>query len=345
MVVDFLRATDGEWMGALAGGDYDVYCLPQYCVAASSSGRDGTPIAVRARSKAGSMLMVLLRRDLPGAVWDAQSPYGYPGIVYPAHWGEETACSHLQAVHNALRDSGCVSVVERLHPVYNGPFHAALVSGADFVHRAPTVAVDLRGGVEGARRSMRATTRSELRKLARIGCVVRLDAGLQRIQEFRALYEADMRRLGASESYFFGDGYYDALRTLPHGCCELRIAEVGGSVAAAALFFRVGGLVQYHLSATAPEFRRLSPVKAVLDSAIADHSASGGRWLHLGGGVKPGDALFQFKRGFSDVKWEYALAGRILMRSVYDDLSRQIGAGSGAYFPAYRQLPVKQEGA
>jgi hypothetical protein len=58
--------------------------------------------------------------------------------------------------------------------------------------------------------------------------------------------------------------------------------------------------------------------------------------LNLGGGVRPGDGLFQFKQKFGVADIPLAAVHQIYDHEKYADLVRQTGAGETNWFPAYR---------
>ena len=56
--------------------------------------------------------------------------------------------------------------------------------------------------------------------------------------------------------------------------------------------------------------------------------------LNLGGGIAPGDALEEFKRGFANRRLTWLTSELICDRQRYEQLSA--GREAGGYFPAYR---------
>jgi lipid II:glycine glycyltransferase (peptidoglycan interpeptide bridge formation enzyme) len=172
-----------------------------------------------------------------------------------------------------------------------------------------------------------------------------------RYSEFGRLYRQTMARIGANETYLFTDEYFknlkDALGDQLHLCCVL---SPDSRVAASALFTIVGGIMQYHLSASAPEFQRLAPTKLMLHFARLWGKAQGCTILHLGGGVGGReDKLFEFKAGFSRGRMPFYTIRMIVNERRYAALILRAGLPldpeadlQAAYFPPYhRDLPLK----
>ena len=79
--VTIIRASDGasKWNGALESfDDVDVYSQHGYVQASAG---DDALLAVVTRN-GGSLALPLVPRILPeGSLYDAESPYGYPGVL------------------------------------------------------------------------------------------------------------------------------------------------------------------------------------------------------------------------------------------------------------------------
>jgi hypothetical protein len=155
--------------------------------------------------------------------------------------------------------------------------------------------------------------------------------------------------VSATPYYLFGDEYFDGLRAALGDRMRLSIVEADGEVAAAALFVETSGIVQYHLSGTAPAFVREGLTKVLIDHARCWATDRGDRALHLGGGLgsRPDDPLFHFKAGFSDLRHPFYTLRVVVDEDAYRDLVQarrgDMGAdaaagedGRAAYFPAYR---------
>jgi lipid II:glycine glycyltransferase (peptidoglycan interpeptide bridge formation enzyme) len=112
-----------------------------------------------------------------------------------------------------------------------------------------------------------------------------------------------------------------------------------GEVIAGGIYTQAGGVVQYHLGASATEHLQLNPVKVMFDHATRWAKRRGNQWLHLGGGVGGADdSLFHFKAGFSPLRCTFATWRLIVDRAAYEQLAAE-GEANGehsSYFPAYR---------
>ena len=107
-----------------------------------------------------------------------------------------------------------------------------------------------------------------------------------------------MRRTDAAEHYFFGAAYFDRVLEAERTWLALATAP-GGEIAAASIAAVSDGFLHYYLSGSADSHLRDSPMKNVV-ARLIEHATELGLPLNLGGGISPGDALEEFKRGFAN---------------------------------------------
>jgi hypothetical protein len=107
----------------------------------------------------------------------------------------------------------------------------------------------------------------------------------------------------------------------------------GGEIAAGSLAARSDGFLHYYLSGSADEWLRDSPMKNLV-AELCEHSAGLGLPLNLGGGLAPGDALEEFKRGFANRTEAWRVSEIVCDPEAYARLSA--GREPAGFFPAYR---------
>jgi hypothetical protein len=141
-----------------------------------------------------------------------------------------------------------------------------------------------------------------------------------------------MRRTGAADHYFFGATYFE--RVLEAGGTWLALATApDGTLAAASLAAISDGFLHYYLSGSADAHLRDSPMKNVV-ARLMEHAAGLSLPLNLGGGITPGDALEEFKRGFANRQETWHTSEIVCDQAAYERLSA--GREPAGFFPAYR---------
>jgi lipid II:glycine glycyltransferase (peptidoglycan interpeptide bridge formation enzyme) len=160
---------------------------------------------------------------------------------------------------------------------------------------------------------------------------------------FRGLYEATMRRAGASSFYFFPDSYYEFMKSNLSQNCLLFVVFHQQKPVAAAVFLTNGEIMHYHLGGSSLEYLTLAPNNLLFHHVAMWAQQRGFKHLHLGGGRsnERDDPLLRFKKRFSHVVVPLHLGRRVHNRVQYDTLcnlwlSQHRAPVTSAYFPAYR---------
>jgi hypothetical protein len=263
----------------------------------------------------------LVVRGIDGAgERDAVSPYGYPGIVAAGGpWG----LSPLSPDEVDWSATGLVSVFVRGTAL--GP-HA--LAGRE--------AGTLQISDPALKRRSRPSDRQQIRRNEASGFAAEVRPGPETGETeragFRRVYEQTMVRTDAHERYFFEREWFDAALSSPRTWLAT-VKEPGGEIAAASLAALSDGALHYFLSGTSDQHLRDAPMKNVI-VALQDLSQELGVPLNLGGGLRPGDGLEEFKRGFANSRVPFVTHEIVCDRDAYGRLSA--GRPRKDFFPAYR---------
>jgi hypothetical protein len=147
------------------------------------------------------------------------------------------------------------------------------------------------------------------------------------------LYPPAMARLGASEAYALPAATLRALATTPD-VLVLGAAGHDGQIAVVMTFPVAGDRAEGFLLASTPEGRDL--ITWLLGQAIRRLRADGVRRLNLGGGVRPGDGLFDFKARFGGTPRPLGVLRQVYDPATYAALCTAAAESGGNWFPAYR---------
>lgn len=296
---------------------------------------EGVTHTLRIEVGDGELVAPLIVRDIPDtSERDAISPYGYPGLGEGSRGGARRSNSG-----EAPPDTPPTPLVDPEKVDWSA---TGLVS--IFIRHTlgepPLAGTAERNVVQIADPALppksRSSDRNRINKNRRAGYEVELVAGPETSAEqrsgFLTSYEETMRRTGAAERYFFGGAYFDRLLESSRAWLALAHAP-GGGVAAASLTVQSDGFLHYYLSGTADAHLLDSPMKNVV-AALVGLSTELGLPFNLGGGLAPGDALEEFKRGFANREQAWRVSEIVCDREAYDRLSA--GRDASGFFPAYR---------
>jgi lipid II:glycine glycyltransferase (peptidoglycan interpeptide bridge formation enzyme) len=288
-------------------------------------------------------LLPVVVRPIPGTdLTDLSSPYGYPGPTSNADSADETFWrAAADGLVEVLASSSIVSCFVRMHPLLPINLDALSAVGA-VVQHGYTVSIDLTKSEQEMWSQVRPNHRRQINRADRAGATVLIDEW-DRLSTFVDVYHETMRRVGASDYYFFERSYFDRLRSALGDRVHLVTIEFGETVAGGGIFFECGGIVQYHLGATRTDYLSQQPTKLMFDKVRRWAKSRGNLAFHLGGGVgSEGDPLFHFKSGFSH-DWRPFYTWRIVADQVaYRSLTvahcrSEDGTDLRQYFPAYRR--------
>jgi len=258
----------------------------------------------------------VLVREIPGSDRrDAISPYSYPGAAVSG-----------PPIDPAGVDLGAAALVSLFVRDRLGE-PPAFAGGTD-----RNVVLVSHPGEE---RKSRMSDRQQIRKNDAAGYAASVVEGpsssVEQRAGFLAVYTETMRVVGAAEQYFFDAEYFDTLLASPLTWL-VSVSGPEGDIAASALAVRSDGFLHYYLSGTADAHRKKAPSKnlIVASNDLADEL---GLPLNLGGGLKPGDGLEEFKRGFAnrELPWR---THELIDPAAYAELSGD--REDTGFFPLYR---------
>jgi hypothetical protein len=282
---------------------------------------EGATHTLRIELEDAELLAPLIVREIgDGPERDAVSPYGYPGFGVV---GTSVEDGELDPAAIDFHRTGLVSVFVR-HRLDLVPLAGATERNVVQIH-------------DPARKpKSRPSDRRQVRRNLEAGYAVELlpaaAAGADRRAAFLDLYEQTMRRTDAAPHYFFGAAYFEEIFDSERTWLALA-SDPDGAPAAASLACVSDGYLHYYLSGSADARLADSPMKNVV-ARLVEHANELDLPLNLGGGIRAGDALEEFKRGFANRTLAWRTSEIVCDPERYAALSR--GREAGGFFPAYR---------
>lgn len=279
---------------------------------------EGATHTLRLERKRWAASVPLIVRDVDDSeLRDAISPYGYPGGLISGG-GDPPEPADVD-----WSQTGLVSLFAR-----------ECLGGTPWLGAA-TERWRVQVHDPAAERRVRARFAEQVRAAARRGWRVETRPGLRAsdgdLDAFGTAYEQTMRRAEATERYFFGRSYLRA--ALEFESSWILLARRDGETGAGAIAARSDGVLHYFLGGTADAALEDSPFKCVV-VAMLDLADELGLPLNLGGGVRPGDGLESFKRGFANSRLTFRTHEVVCDPAEYERLTAEVGPVE--HFPAYR---------
>jgi serine/alanine adding enzyme len=321
------------WDGLLERlGRADAY-LRRGFVEASCVLDGGRPRLLHLAAGSGEVVFPCSVRPIPDSeLYDVTTAYGYGGPVVAG--ATATVEAFWELYGNWCHENRVVSTFVRFHPLFEN--HRQAGSRIRLERLADTVAWPLAGDDDLAG-SMHRHHRRVVRKAAgEVEVVVRERP--ERLDEFAALYEAGMRRLGAAPFYFFPEAYWETLAARLGPSLVQLDGLVGGEHVASILCLASPPWLHYHLGTALDPGRAVGASHVLLLEAARFGRERGYELFHLGGGVGgTEDSLWEYKRRFAPGGLREAWIGKAVHdESAYLALSRSESVDSSGFFPAYR---------
>jgi hypothetical protein len=251
---------------------------------------------------------------------DAITPYGYPGASIRADRSSPPDPAALD-----WSETGLVSIFVRDRIGHEPCFQGATKRAAVQVHDP------------SRERQIRSRFAEQIRQNERLGYHVEAlhgpDTSVEQRVSFHHVYTETMHGVEAAERYFFEQEYFRAILDYDRSWLFLARSPERAT-AAGAIVALSDGMLHYYLGGTADVHRPRSPFKNIIESTIALADELGVA-LNLGGGVKPGDGLEDFKRGFANTELPFFTHEIVCDPEAYSTLSE--GCENSGFFPLYRE--------
>lgn len=306
-----------------------------------------TPILIKYSDENSCVLLPLLIRDIENTDYrDATSVYGYAGLLYLSEISNFNKEKFKKELNQYFLEQKIVSVFSRLHPYLN--HQEEILDNIGCVSNpGDIVCIDLNEPLDIQRQYYSSRLKTHINKADRMCTIIKGETE-EHLKAFIEIYYENMRRVRASEAYFFSKAYFDKLMASTDFETELSLALCSKTqeIIAGALFMKTDNIVQYHLSGTKKDFLDYNAIKLIIDKMRIKCTNDGYEYLNLGGGrSNKQDSLFDFKASFSDTYKPFKLWKYIADEKVYKELVKQHNKVAKnadfevdeEFFPSYRK--------
>ncbi|SFR81991.1 MULTISPECIES: peptidoglycan bridge formation glycyltransferase FemA/FemB family protein [Maribacter] len=340
-----------EWVKQLELiGNTDFYFTYDYHQLSKND--DENPVLLKYNEGNSTILLPLLLRNIKGTSYiDATSVYGYAGVLSNINDNSFEKSKFQEILHSYLMDNKIISVFSRLHPFLDN--QESLLSGlGEISDQGMVVYLDLSLPIEIQRANFNRRLKTYLNKARKV-CTVSEGNHQEDLKSFIELYHENMRRVDATDSYFFDQTYFERIMASKDYNPQLMICRDNDSqkIIGAAIFIKKDNIVQYHLSGLDADFYELNPIKLIIDEMRLISTAEGYQLLNLGGGRGGSneDSLFRFKSGFSKEFKNFRLWKYIVNHDIYNKLTNEkfnqypeVDKNQISFFPQYRATLTKK---
>lgn len=179
--------------------------------------------------------------------------------------------------------------------------------------------------------------RNQIRKALKNGVSVVFADGLEKVDEFYALYIKMLEKNNVGEYYKFAKEYIENTIKAMQGHIITAIAYYENVPISGALFLYDDLNMHYHLSGNDKNYGNLCGNNLLIYEAANIAYGKGIKKLHLGGVAKEESGLFHFKQSFAkDGLLPFLVGKRVDNEEIYNIMVEMSSCKNGNYFPAYR---------
>lgn len=259
-------------------------------------------LCLAARTPAGAILFPLIQRPLGTLPWaaahhnacDLTSPYGYGG---PYAWGGAVryADAFWDQVDRWAQSQNAVTLFTR-RPLFEDqtlPFRGPERPWLWNVVRS------LEPPLADIWQDYAHKVRTNVRRAQRLGLRVEFDAHGEHLQEFQCVYEETMRRRGADAHYYFPPEFFATLCDTLRGQFLFCHVLDGRRIVSTELLLLSAQHIYSFLGGTRTESLCQRPNELLKHAVVQWGVQCGLRSYVLGGGYRPGDSIFRYKRAFA----------------------------------------------
>ena len=319
-----------EWDFALEGIRFTPSQTWTYCNAISRSSGQDTNLHVFETSSR-KCLIPLSERSKEVDCLDLVSPYGFGGFS-----GDDELLSSpdfRDEILEVLASEGYITAYILQHPSHplQEKVWGEFLSSSHVVYQ-----LDLEKDIESLWAGLAKSHRYEVRKSQKNSSITFVTDKKILTAYVAELYRETLKRVGASDVYNFSNETLGLLIGSENVFLVGVKDETG--IQAVSLFLNGQGVSDYFLNASSEIGRSYS--RSLIWSAVLHLKDNGVVKLNLGGGVKPGDSLDDFKRRFGGVKAVGQSVKVVFNREAYDRLCLKYCSRNnveGGYFPPYWQ--------
>lgn len=337
--ISIIEVNDNKWTDIVSSSkEHDFYHTQSY----HQLELNNRPVLFVAYFDKDFIAMPLLIRTIENTPYfDCTSVYGYSGPISNSEI-KNLAKEHLDFFQDELlsffKNNNIITAFSRLHPLLSNS--EVLKNFGNLVNVNHTVAIDISLTEDEQKKHYRKSNKYEINQLRKQGIIVYQAETNKDINEFVSIYKSTMKKVAATEDYFFDIAYFNRFLNSANFEKIILLAKHNGRIFSGAVFTIANGIMQYHLSGSLEYEGKFSLMKLIIDEARILATNLKLKFLHLGGGFggSDHDTLFQFKSGFSDLRFQYQNWNLVVDIAIYQQLNKKakIEENSTTFFPLYR---------
>ncbi len=252
---------------------------------------------------------------------DIETVYGYTGPI-----SSTDELTFLKEADTAFLDycksENVITEFIRFNPLLQNQQIVEWNSSIKLIALRDYVVIDLKLSEQELFSSYDSTNRNKIRKSQKAGVQIELDHTCNSFSNFETIYLENMKRINASQIYFFSKEFFEGLKQLAIKSGVVINAKLDEEIIGATVFFKSNHYSHYFLSSANEVGRRNAVSNLMLHHGAMWAKENGAEQMHIGGGVTAelNDPLLAFKKSFSEKTVKFYIGKRIHNASAYEEI-------------------------
>jgi len=252
---------------------------------------------------------------------DFETAYGYGGPIWNV-LDEEFILRALNGFKIYCTENNYISGFVRFHPLLNN--FIGFNSIGKLIYDRHTIAMDLTLSEEDIwRKEIHTQNRNTIKKGVKTGLKFIVDKEFEFLNEFVEIYTSTMYKVDADPYFYFNNNYFNFFKANIENSF-LGLVTFDDKIISGAIFFFSKQYGHYHLSGSRSDYLYTCPNNFLLYEAVKELKALGISKFHLGGGINSDEqnSLYQFKRKFSNNKYDFYIGKAVFYQEVYENICK-----------------------
>ena len=278
--------------------------------------------------------------------YDVISPWGYTGPLFKGGISEEVANDFWSFVDQWYKEHHVISEFVRFNFTYNYQYYTGEASHTLKNVRGRILEEEVlwNNFKYNVRKNYRNATKNDL-----IYEMTHKNISRKKMEEFYDIYIGTMNRHTASETFYHSIDYFiDFVENNPNHCTLAMVYKDGKAISTELLLLSNDTMFSF-LGGTHAEYFKLRPNDFLKIHTLNWAREMGFSYYVIGGGLKDGDSLYQYKKKFfpEDEDLNFFTGRKIINQEVYDSLvlqansliiekSEDVEDTDDGFFPKYR---------
>ena len=306
---------------------FDIYFKPEYNLLYQNSDRKSSCFYFQNKEKIFFYPFLLQKIDSEKNYYDITTPYGYGGPISNSA-DKNFLIEAEDCLNERLLKLNVIAELIKFHPlIYNHILLKDIYRGK-ISKVCKTVSLNISKIAEEdlLNKIYSYSNKKSIKKAERNECQIMISRNKDVWNKFISLYELNLKKNKASKKYFFSKKYYKIIKELMGENYYIFSCKFNEEIVSSMIILYNDYYAHCHLIGSNNLARKLSANNLLHHEVIKWCKSKNINKLHFGGGVSndENDAVYKFKKSFSNETNDFYVGERIINYEKYNELCKRM---------------------